>query len=184
MKNEIKKDDYKVFFLKIKEKILASQYNALKAVNKELIKLYWDIGKTIIQKQQQFGWGKSIVVNLAKDLQNEFPGIKGFSADNLWRMRKFYLRYFENEKLAPIVQEISWSKNIVLMEKCKDKLQIEFYIKMTKEFGWTKNVLIHNIESKFYEKFLLNQSNFDKTLPEKYKNQAKLALKDEYTFNF
>ena len=96
MENEIKKDEYKDFFLKIKEKILASQYEALKAVNKELIKLYWDIGEAIIQKQKQFGWGKSIVINLAKDLQNEFPGIKGFSADNLWRMRKFYQRYFEN----------------------------------------------------------------------------------------
>ncbi len=82
------------------------------------------------------------------------------------------------------MQEISWSKNIIIMEKCNDNLEREFYIKMTKKFGWTKNVLIHQIENQSYEKYLLNQTNFDKALPEKYKHQAKLAVKDEYTFDF
>lgn len=86
--------------------------------------------------------------------------------------------------LAPLVREISWIKNIVIMEKCKDKLEKEFYIKMTKRFGWTKNVLVNNIENKAYEKYLLNQTNFDETVPEKYRQQAKLAVKDEYTFDF
>ncbi len=67
----------------------------------------------------------------------------------------------KNEKLAPVVREISWTKNIVIMEKCKDDLEREFYIKMTKKFGWTKNVLIHQVESRAYERFLLNQTNFD-----------------------
>ena len=176
--------NYKNFLADIKERIYKAQYEALKQVNKQLIELYWDIGKMIVERQNEYGWGKSIVQNLAKDLQKEFPGIKGFSIDNFWRMRKFYLRYRANEKLAPLVQVISWSKNIVIMEKCKDNLEREFYIKMTKKFGWTKNVLIHQIENKSYEKFLLNQTNFDKTLPEKYKHQAKLAVKDEYTFDF
>ncbi len=101
-----------------------------------------------------------------------------------WRMRNFYVSYSEKENLAPLVREISWSKNIVIMEKCKDDLEREFYIKMTKRYGWTKNVLINNLENKAYEKYLLNQTNFDETVPEKYQLQAKLSVKDEYTFDF
>lgn len=172
---------YSNFLLEIKTRIKEAQYAALKAVNTELIQLYWDLGKKIVEKQL---WGKSIVENLAQDLQKEFPGIKGFSSANLWRMRNFYLNYTESKILAPLVREISWVKNIIIMEKCKDDLEREFYLKMTKKFGWTKNVLIHQIETKAYERFLLNQTNFDKTMPEKYQNQAKLAVKDEYTFDF
>lgn len=182
--SEIAPDNYQSFLKDIKERILSAQYEALKAVNKELIALYWDIGKMIVERQEKEGWGKSVVERLSEDLQKEFSGIKGFSAANLWRIRNFYLTYMENEKLAPVVREISWTKNIVIMEKCKDDLEREFYIKMTKKFGWTKNVLIHQVESRAYERFLLNQTNFDQALPEKYRHQAKLAVKDEYTFDF
>src|SRR3989338_3997862 len=89
-----------------------------------------------------------------------------------------------HKKLAPMVREISWSHNIVIMEKCKDDLEREFYIRITSKFGWTKNVLIHHVENKTYEKTLLNQTNFNKTLSKEIRNQAKLAVKDEYTFNF
>ena len=99
-------------------------------------------------------------------------------------MRNFYVEYKENKILPPLVAEISWSKNIVIMEKCKELLEREFYIKMTRKYGWTKDVLINHIENKSYEKYLLNQTNFDETLPEKYVNQAKLAVKDEYIFDF
>lgn len=182
--DKIENTDYKAFLQEIKEQVYQSQYEALKQVNKQLIKLYWFIGKNITEKQKIHNWGKSIVENLSKDLQKEFVGVKGFSADNLWRMRKFFLRYKENEKLAPLVQEIGWSNNIIVMEKCKDDLEREFYIKMIRKFGWTKNVLIHQIEGKSYERWLLNQTNFDKTLVEKYKHQAKLAVKDSYSFDF
>jgi predicted nuclease of restriction endonuclease-like (RecB) superfamily len=177
-------NEYAILLNEIKERIRASQYSALKAVNKELIGAYWDIGKMILTRQEKCGWGKSIVENLARDLQNDFPGVIGYSTDNLWRMRKFYLKYKGNEKLASLVQEISWTKNIVVMEKCKDDLERQFYILMTKKFGWTKDVLIHQIDNKSYEKYLLNQTNFDKALPTKYKHQAKLAVKDEYSFDF
>jgi len=168
----------------IKERIHKAQYEALKAVNKELIALYWDIGTLIVERQKKHGWGKSIVENLAKDLQIEFPGVKGFSKDNIWRMRKFYVHYNGNQKLAPLVQEIGWTHNIVIMEACKDELEKEFYIRMTRKFGWTKNILAIQIDNKAYEKTLLNQTSFDKALPLKICNQAKLAVKDEYTFDF
>ena len=182
--NKIDKTAYKNFVEEIKEKVYRSQYEALKSVNKELIKLYWEIGASIIEKQEQYGWGKSIVENLSKDLQKEFPGVKGFSVQNLWYMRQFCTEYKGKEKLQPLVGGISWSKHIVIISKCKDDLEREFYIKMTKKYGWSKNVLIHQVEGQAYERFLLNQTNFDKSLAEKYKYQAKLAVKDSYSFDF
>lgn len=170
--------------MEIKQRIRSAQYEALKAVNQEMINLYWDIGQIIVTQQQGASWGKSVVEQLAKDLQAEFPGISGFSAANLWRMRLFYESYVNNEKLAPMVREIGWSHNLVIVEKCKDELEREFYIRMTRKFGWTKNVLIHQIENQTYEKTLLNQTNFDKTVPAEIRNQLKLAVKDEYTFDF
>lgn len=180
----IEKDEYKSFLSEIKEKIHHAQYEAMRQVNKTLLTLYWEIGKSIVEKQKEHGWGKSIVEQLSKDLQNEFVGVQGYSSQNLWRMRKFYLEYHKNEKLSPMVREISWSHNTVIVDQCKDDLEREFYIKMTKKYGWTKNVLIHHIEGKSYEKYLLNQTNFDKSVPEKYKHQAKLSVKDEYNFEF
>lgn len=106
MKNKIQINEYANLLQDVKQRIRSAQYEALKAVNKELISLYWDIGRMIVDRQKQYGWGKSIVVNLSKDLQLDFPGMQGFSKDNLWRMRKFYLQYSEDSKLAPLVQEI------------------------------------------------------------------------------
>lgn len=177
-------DYYRLFLKEIKERIKNSQYAALSAVNKELISLYWDLGKKIVEKQESFGWGKSIVETLAKDLQKEYSGQRGFSSQNLWYMRQFYLTYKNNSKLQQLAGEISWTKNTVILDKCKDELEREFYLKMTKKYGWTRYILVHQIENKSYEKYLLNQANFDDTVPAKYKNQAKLALKDEYTFDF
>jgi predicted nuclease of restriction endonuclease-like (RecB) superfamily len=181
---KLEKDPYKVFLSEIKEKIQIAQYEAMKQVNKTLLSLYWEIGKSIVEKQKEYSWGKSVVETLSKDLQNEFVGVQGYSSQNLWYMRQLYLEYKDNAKLQPMVGEISWSHNIVIMSKCKDDLERIFYMGMTKKFGWTKNVLTHQIENKSYEKFLLNQTNFDKALPKKYKHQASLAVKDEYNFDF
>jgi predicted nuclease of restriction endonuclease-like (RecB) superfamily len=179
-----KDSSYLEFLASIKSRIREAQYSALKSVNKQLIRLYWDLGKKIVEKQEECSWGKSVVEALAKDLQKEYPGVKGFSSQNLWYMRQFYIKYRNNQKLQPMVGEISWAKNLIIMSKCKEDPEREFYIAMVRKFGWTKDVLIHQVENKTYEKYLLNQTNFDKTLPAKYKNQAKLAVKDEYTFDF
>lgn len=176
--------DYTVLLNDIKQRIRSAQYEALKAVNKELISLYWDIGRMIVERQKEETWGKSVVERLARDLQTEFPGIGGFSASNLWRIKLFHETYAHNPKLAPLVREIGWSHNIIIMERCRDDLEREFYIRMTQKFGWTKNVLIHQIENQTYEKTLLNQTNFEQTLPQEIRNQAKLAVKDDYTFDF
>ncbi|PAX59911.1 PDDEXK nuclease domain-containing protein [Brunnivagina elsteri] len=182
--NKPNSEEYRNLLVEVKQRIRSAQYAALKAVNKELITLYWDIGKMIVTRQEGATWGKSVVEQLAKDLQNEFPGISGFSSRNIWNMRSFYVEYHQNQKLQPLVAEIAWTHNLVILEKCKDAFEREFYIKMTRKFGWTKNVLIHQIENQTYEKTLLNQTNFEQTVSEEIRNQAKLAVKDEYTFDF
>ena len=175
--------EYLDFRNEITSRIRSAQYGALKAVNKEMIALYWEIGRRITEQQAALGWGKSVVENLSRDIQKEFPGIKGFGVSNMWDMARFYAEYRSNEILQPLVGEISWSKHIVILTKCKETRQRQFYILSTKKYGWTKDVLINKIEAKTYENYLLGQSNFDTTLPEKIKSQAILALKDEYTFD-
>jgi len=128
--------------------------------------------------------GRGVVENLAADLRLEFPEVSGFSAANLWRIRRFYEEYRDDEKLAPLVREISWSKNLVIFERCKEAAEREFYINRVVQLGWTKSVLIHQIENQTYRKTLLNQTNFEAALPEVIPDQAKLAVKDEYTFDF
>jgi len=181
---DINSNNYAVLLKEIKQRIRSAQYEALKAVNKELISLYWDIGQMIVERQKEEKWGKSVVEQLAKDLQAEFPGISGFSSRNIWRTRSFYLTYKNSQKLPPLVAEIGWTHNHIILEKCKDNLEREFYIRMTRKFSWSKNILIHQIENQSYEKTILNQTNFEQTLPAEISSQAKLAIKDEYTFDF
>ena len=179
-----KPQDYPRLLSEIKERIRSAQYEALKAVNKELVGLYWDIGRMIVERQDVEGWGKAVVEQLAADLRTEFPGVGGFSSSNLWRMKAFFEAYTGLEKLAPLVREIGWSHNLAILERCKDPLEREFYLRMTRKFGWSKNVLIHQIDNQSYEKSLLNQTNFDRALTPELRAQAKLAVKDEYTFDF
>lgn len=175
---------YASAFAAIKERVRQAQYAALKSVNKQLVGLYWDIGRIIVERQAAEGWGKSVVERLSADLRREFPDVGGFSVQNLWYMRQLYAEYHREERLQPLVGEIAWAHNLVIMSKCKDSLEREFYIRMTRKFGWSKNVLIHQIENQSYEKSLSGQTNFDKALPPDLRAQAKLAVRDEYTFDF
>ncbi len=176
--------DYGNLLAVVRERIRSAQYQALRAVNKEMVGLYWDIGRLIVERQQMEGWGKAVVQRLAADLRVEFSGVGGFSASNLWRMKALVEAYDESPKLAPLVREIAWSHNLVILERCKVPQEREFYIRMTRKFGWTKNVLIHQIENQTYEKSLLSQTNFDGALTPELRMQAKLAVRDEYTFDF
>jgi predicted nuclease of restriction endonuclease-like (RecB) superfamily len=175
---------YTTFVSDIKQRIRDAQYAAMKAVNKEAIQLNWDIGRMIVEKQDELGWGKSVVEQLSKDLQAEFPGQRGWSVQNLWNMRKFFIEYRDSANLQSMIGEIGWAHNIAIMTKCKDDLQREFYVRMTKKYGWTVPILQNQIEGNSYALYLSNQTNFEQTLPEKYRNQAILAVKDEYNFDF
>jgi predicted nuclease of restriction endonuclease-like (RecB) superfamily len=176
--------EYSQFLASLKATIRQRQYQAFRAVNHELLALYLEIGEAIYRKQEELGWGKAVVETLARDLQSEFPGRNGFSARNLWNMKNLYSSYRDSPKLQPLVAEISWAKNLVILARCKNPLQSEFYLRATARFGWTKAVLQHQIDNQSYEKYLLNQTNFDQSLPESIKAQAVLAIKDHYSFDF
>ena len=177
-------DDYTVLLAEVKERVRSAQYEALKVVSKEMVVLYWDIGKMIVERQINAEHGAAIAEQLAADLRHEFPGVSGYSRRNVFYMREFYLAYCDMPKVQPLVAQIGWSHNLIIFQRCKDPLEREFYIRMTRKFGWTKNVLIHQIENQSYEKTLLGQTNFDKALTPGQRAQAKLAVKDEYTFDF
>lgn len=177
-------DDYAGLLAEVRECIRSAQYAALRAVNTELVGLYWDIGRMIVERQEAEGWGKSVVQQLAADLRVEFPGMAGFSRRNVFYMREFYLRYRDLPKMQPLVAQIGWTHNLLILQRCKDALEREFYIRMTRKFGWTKNVLIHQIENQSYEKSLLGQTNFDRALTPELRAHVRLAVRDEYTFDF
>jgi predicted nuclease of restriction endonuclease-like (RecB) superfamily len=175
---------YPALLKEIKERIRSAQYEALKAVNKELISLYWDIGRIIVENQKGASWGKSVVERLSADLQTELLGISGFSPRNIWRMRDFYLVYRNNPKLSPLVSEIGWTHNLIILNSCGTDLEREFYIRMTIKHGWSKRTLFDKIELKTYETTMASQTSFEKALPPELAAPARLAVKDEYTFDF
>ena len=175
---------YGDFLVEIKSQIRQRQYQALRAANRELLDLYWWLGENISKRQSELGWGKGVVETLARDLQSEFPGRNGFSAPNLWLMRQFSNEYSPKPKLQPLVREISWAKNLLILARCKDDLEREFYLRATARFGWTKNVLQHQLDNQSYAQYLSGQTNFDAALPDTIKAQALLAVKDHYTFDF
>lgn len=146
--------EYEGLLRALKERIRSAQLDALRVVNQGLISLYADIGRMIVEKQQGDTWGKSVVGNLARDLREEFPGANGFSAANLWRMKTFYEAYRGSEKLAQLVREIGWSHNITILEKCKNEEDREFYIRSCRKYGWTREVLVHQIETRSPESVL------------------------------
>ncbi|NCC05531.1 MAG: DUF1016 family protein, partial [Proteobacteria bacterium] len=177
-------EDYVHLLAEVKTRIRNAQYEALKAVNRELVGLYWDIGRMIVERQTDARHGSAIAERLAEDLRSEFPGISGFSRRNIFYMREFYVLYHNDDRVQPLVAQIGWSHNLAILQRCKDALEREFYIRMTRKFGWSKNVLIHHIDNQSYEKSLLGQHNFEQALTPALRNQAKLAVRDGYTFDF
>lgn len=166
----------------IKTRIRNSRLQAAHAVNRELIQLYWWLGKTITEKQEQLGWGKSVVELLAQDLQKAFEGRSGFSAQNLWYMRQFYLAYRDHEFLQQLVGEIPWGQNLTIMAKIKTPEARQYYLQATLEMGWSRDVLLNQIKSQAYDRHHLSnkQHNFQKALPEHLAEQADQAMKDVY----
>jgi len=176
--------EYFDFIGSVKDRIRSAQYEALKAVNKELVGLYWDIGRMISEKQKELGWGKSVVERIASDLKMEFPNQRGFSARNVWLMVNYYIEYKDDTFLQSLTAEIGFTHNVLIFSRCQNSLERKFYLTMTKRFGWATRVLEHQIDNKTYEKYLLNQTNYDDLPAEKFSMQKILAIKDHYTFDF
>ena len=154
---------------------------ALKAVNSELIQMYWQIGEYVSKQVKNGGWGKSIVADFSSFLQNHYPGTSGFSAQNIWRMKQFYETYYGNEKLSPLVREISWSNNLLIMVACKTNEAREFYLTLCSANHYTKRELDRQISSLLYERTMLSAEKQKSLIT---KNNTLSALRDSYVFEF
>lgn len=172
--------EYQPFLDRIVSKIQSARYEMLKSVSKQTVLLYWEIGRSVSEQMQNAGWGKSIVEQLSKDLQREYPGIRGFSSRNIWRMKTFYEAYKENGKLPPLVAEIGWAQNCLILEKCKNDIKREYYLRKTKQMGWSKLDLIDKINKHHFENQALVQNNFDNTISNDIKAQVAWEFVDDY----
>ena len=124
-----------------------ARQKAFRAVNRELIEMYWQIGQYISEKVKSNAWGKSIVTEFASFVQSKYVGIKGFSAQNIWRMKQFYETYAGNENLSPLVRELPWTNNILIMVSAKTEEAREFYINLSIKNGYSKRELERQLDS-------------------------------------
>ena len=178
--------EYKSFLKQLKQKIQTSQIKASIRVNEELLKLYWDMAQMIIAKQKESSWGDSIIQKISRDLQEEFPNIKGFSKTNLLYMKKWYL-FWSDVNLPQVVGEIfkiPWGHNREIITKLKETQEAIYYVKQTLHYGWSRAVLVHQIESRLYHREGKAITNFETKLPPLQSDLAKATLKDPYNFDF
>lgn len=183
MDNKIDINKYKLLLENVKQEVLNTQYKAIYAVNKELMFMYWHIGKIILENTQ---WGNKFIDNLSMDLKMEFPEVKGFSIRNLKYMRKFAEEYPDFKFVQEVLAQITWYHNIILMDKIDDIEARKWYIKEIVQNGWSSNMLKMQIDGKVYERQALAEkiTNFDLTLPSVQSDLATQTMKDPYIFDF
>jgi predicted nuclease of restriction endonuclease-like (RecB) superfamily len=177
-------EGYDGFLEDLKQRIRTAQVRAALAVNRELILLYWQIGRDILESQDQAGWGAKIIESLAADLHHEFPDMKGFSRTNLLYMRAFAEAWPDEPFVQQVVGQIPWGHNLRILDMAKTRPEREWYIRQTVQNGWSRNVLVHQIESGLYRRQGKAQTNFIVTLPAPQSELAQQVLKDPYNFDF
>ncbi len=175
---------YEAFLRQLKERIRSAQIRAAVSVNSELVLLYWSIGRDIMAKQKAEGWGTKIIEKLANDLTKSLPGITGFSARNLKYMRAFAETWPKISIVQATLAQLPWYHNIALLEKLKGQDERLWYAQQAIEHGWSRNVLVHQIESDLYRRQGRAITNFDRTLPAPQSELANELLKDPYNFDF
>ena len=185
LKSKQENKEYSEWLANLKNKIRKAQISAALSANRELISLYWDIGKELFEKQKIQGWGNAVVENLSRDLKNEFPDLKGFSRRNLFYMKSFYLFYQSYyEKVQQLVAQIPWGHNIRVFSKSKNIDEAVFYVKGILENNWSRDVLDMQMESNLYQRQGKAITNFSHALPRPDSDLAKQTLKDPYLFDF
>lgn len=177
-------ESYGSFLETLKYRVQNAQTKASMSVNRELVLLYWRVGKDILEKQNQAGWGAKVIDQLSKDLRNLFPDTKGFSSRNLKYMRAFAETWTDESTVQGVLAQITWYHNIALMEKLATIQERQWYAQKTIENGWSRNVLVHHIETKLFERQGKAITNFDNALPAPQSELAQQVLKDPYIFDF
>ena len=197
--------DYDRFVAELKSRVESARLTAARSVYRELVLLYWDIGRGIAEKQQVLGWGEGVVEQVAADLRRAFPGMTGFSAANIWRIRQLYLALSAPEFLAQAAREtvrdgrpilaqpvrelaagIPWGHHVLLLGRIKSSAAHCYYLRATARFGWSRSVLLNQIKAGAYERSLKEGKahNFPAALPEHLAEQAEEALKSSYNLEF
>jgi predicted nuclease of restriction endonuclease-like (RecB) superfamily len=173
---------YDRFVEGIKTRIRTAQIKSALAANAELVLHYWEIGRDILASQKREGWGAKVIDRLAADLQREFPKLSGYSARNLKYMRAFAQAWPDREIVHQLGAQIPWKHNCVLLDRVKDPQTREFYIRKTVEHGWSRSVLMHQLDTKLHKRIGKAPSNFALTLPVPQSDLAREILKDPYIF--
>ncbi|MEO1393081.1 MAG: PDDEXK nuclease domain-containing protein [Cyanobacteria bacterium J06634_5] len=180
--------EYRDWVVEVKTRLRSLQVKAAVSVNSALLEFYWALGADIVKRQKDSAWGSGFLEQLSQDLRVEFPDMKGFSRRNLERMRQWYLFYADADEIAtqPVSQlsQIPWSHNIAIVSKCQSVAEALYYVQNTIDYGWSRNVLTHQLESKLWEREGKAISNFSTTLPSPQSDLAQQALKDPYVFDF
>ncbi|MEN9914448.1 MAG: hypothetical protein RL528_1203 [Bacteroidota bacterium] len=167
-------------FTEITSLIASAKSSAYQAVNKELVTLYWHVGEHVSKQVLSKAWGKSVVQELADYIQKYEPNIKGFSAQNIWRMKQFYETYAENTKLSPLVRELTWTNNLIILT-CESEQEKEFYLRMSIKEKWSKSELQRQINSSYYERVMLADAKLS-TLSRELPQDVSNTFKDTYVF--
>ncbi len=194
MNSLLKKDKgYVIFICQLKERIQSAQIKASVRVNRELITLYWEIARQIVEKQKTTQWGDGFLSQMSKDLQDEFPDMKGFSLRNVKYIRQWYL-FWNTEKdkgqqavaqsVKQLVLQIPWGHNLLIISKSKNHEEAVFYVRNTIEHNWSRSVLTHHIESNLFGREGKSLTNFSTSLPSPQSDLAQQTLKDPYIFDF
>ena len=186
MSNEIIMSQYLEFLEEIKSEVKRAKLNAARIVNSEKIKLYFFIGQQIVEKQERYSWGDSVVEKLSLDLKKEFGEAIGFSTRNLWDMRKFHLQYKNDIIMRQLVAEIPWGQNLLIMSKIKNEEEKKFYLEAVKNYGWSRNELNIQIKADTFRRQLSLEktNNFKETLPSHLAKQADEIMKSDYMLDF
>ena len=168
----------------LKEKVRAAQYRAALSVNRELTLLYWDIGRSILSSQAREGWGTKVIDRLAADLRHEFPEVRGFSPRNLKYMRRLAEAWPDPSIVQQLVAQIPWGHNCIILDKIDDPRLREYYIRKAIEYGWSRNVLAVQIETRLHEREGQAITNFTETLPAPQSDLIRQTVKNPYIFDF
>lgn len=184
MVGDVLSKTYQELLEHLKQHIRTARIRAALNVNRELILLYWQIGRAILERQAQEGWGAKVIERLAADLRGEFPEMKGLSRANLFYMRAFAEAYPDEQMIQQLVGQLPWGHNVVILTKLKDPGLREWYVRACIEHGWSRTVLEAQVETRIHERTGRAITNFHRSLPEPQSELAQQILKDPYNFEF
>jgi len=173
----------KTSFAEVVRLIQEAKHRTYRIINAELIDLYWRIGEYICRRIESEGWGKGTIVALAAFIQRAEPGLRGFSPQNLWRMRQFYEAYRADPKLSTLVRELPWSSNLHILNKAKRQEEREFYLRMATRNRWPVREVARQIDASLFERTVLSPAKLSTTLREVHPQAAEF-FKDAYVFEF